>query len=844
MSLFSFFCLFIANDMKRGVVCLVLVCLLLYGSARAVLLPVGSSSWGARYGHISIFAGETMYVLGGKFQSGSTAQDVWTSSVYPYNTGVLLGSNVLPSPCAFAGAHYSNRTKSITVLGGNDGTQSLDGVWTSQNGSSWTTHGGAAWGPRERFGVLLSNETDTIYLFGGLTTIPSQIAYNDMWRSVDGGVTWTLHLASTSVPARYGFASASDGTSMYVMGGTDLSNNVYSDVWRASAADGYTIWQSVATAGPPAQRTGAGAFIANDMVHVLSGTYGTVNRAVNSHVQSRTRWNGRMWCMPDDSNPLFPTAIVPSYYGLAVRNDSIAFINGGFNGSIALDGAYVFNSSDLTCNPNQTQWMNISSFANTFGGRYLHSSAYINQVLYVFGGIGASGAVLNQVLKYTYVYGWETVTHDGSVFPPLNGHATVTHVPSGCAYLWGGLTGVSQNKAMFRFCGNNESFSVVVNDTGFGDTRFGYTIVESRIFMIGLQNARYSDYPFTTWVRAPFITGLSLTQYGSLASVNGMLVYLNGNLSPFILRGVMWNITIAAFVANNGTWTRTDLPFGRRESFVGATLNSVDTSRSVPFVTSASVNQSFFDAGGQTFNTMSPNSYLLTNNVWTASNSYPLTVKTSGTSWIELLSPGVATPPNLQSVTSTGGRLSSFVASGDMFIYGANACLSDPCNCGGTCVLAGSNTNYTCECPQGTSGARCESNKCTIPPCQNGGSCVDACGDSYCVCPIGFTGENCENSPVASSSSSTGDAAPSVSSSTGTPTALNYSSSSSTGNNIPFSSTGVANHTRVSSSTGEAETPELESSAQNSLTLASTLISVGVSVSVTCTFFLFLFIIP
>lgn len=69
------------------------------------------------------------------------------------------------------------------------------------------------------------------------------------------------------------------------------------------------------------------------------------------------------------------------------------------------------------------------------------------------------------------------------------------------------------------------------------------------------------------------------------------------------------------------------------------------------------------------------------------------------------------------------------------------ACNDDPCesiNClnGGECVEG------TCICPDGFTGENCDIiiDACENINCLNGGECIEG----TCVCPDGFTGENCE----------------------------------------------------------------------------------------------------
>jgi hypothetical protein len=112
-------------------------------------------------------------------------------------------------------------------------------------------------------------------------------------------------------------------------------------------------------------------------------------------------------------------------------------------------------------------------------------------------------------------------------------------------------------------------------------------------------------------------------------------------------------------------------------------------------------------------------------------------------------------PLNLQFTTLDQDRLAFETESGYLKLSSASvyqsrfdmtvqACLSNPCQNGGTC-----NPLYdsmTCTCAAGYSGSHCQTNvdECSSTPCENGATCHDGLLSYNCACAHGFSGVRCQ----------------------------------------------------------------------------------------------------
>ncbi|XP_072035205.1 uncharacterized protein [Amphiura filiformis] len=77
-------------------------------------------------------------------------------------------------------------------------------------------------------------------------------------------------------------------------------------------------------------------------------------------------------------------------------------------------------------------------------------------------------------------------------------------------------------------------------------------------------------------------------------------------------------------------------------------------------------------------------------------------------------------------------------------------CPADFCSNGGTCYQPDlAEEEYACDCPANFRGDKCEEEltNCDQNPCKNGATCDDTGGIFTCLCPAGYEGIICENTP-------------------------------------------------------------------------------------------------
>ena len=206
------------------------------------------------YSFASAVLGTTMYVMGGiRFGSPVTQyNEVWKSTDRGVTWTQATNTTDPKFSARFAAASVvlgSAGAARLYVIGGKTtsgaGIRGLDDVWESSDGTSWTQVNASA-AASDKFPGRSQHSTaavgDTAYVIAGNQ---AGNARRDVWTSDDKGVTWTQATNATNpkFPARLNHASASQGGTLYVIGGSESGAGLFNDVWKST--DGGRSWVNV-----------------------------------------------------------------------------------------------------------------------------------------------------------------------------------------------------------------------------------------------------------------------------------------------------------------------------------------------------------------------------------------------------------------------------------------------------------------------------------------------------------------------------------------------------------------------------------------------------------------------
>ena len=227
---------------------------------------------------------------------------------------------------------------SIILMGGYSGGIKND-VWKStDSGSHWTqVTAHADWAARMAHTSVIMPDGSIVLMGGKVAGIG--IAQNDVWRSTDKGVTWTLMTAAPGWRERFGHASVvmSDG-SIILTGGYSASFHAYqNDVWR-STDNGSTWVQQQRLPGWTARSSHSSVALSDGSIVVMGGEDGGGDR----NDVWRSTDNGITWVRQTASAGWFGRF---GHTSVAMPDDSIILMGGNNASSFGFND--IWRSTDM-----------------------------------------------------------------------------------------------------------------------------------------------------------------------------------------------------------------------------------------------------------------------------------------------------------------------------------------------------------------------------------------------------------------------------------------------------------------------------------------------------------------
>ena len=300
---------------------------------------------------------------------------------------------------------------------------------------------------------------------------------NDVWRSINNGVTWTPMTASAGWSARFGHTSVvmPDG-SIVLMGGVGyLGNNPKNDVWRST--DNGTTWAPMTASAGWSARYDHTSVVMPDGSIVLMGGYAA---GIIKNDVWRSTDNGATWTQ------LTPSAgwSVRSGHTSVVMPDSSIVLMGGYDGSSKRD---VWRSTD-----NGTTWTPMTASAG-WSARSSHTSVVMpDGSIILMGGQESSNVLRNDIWRSMDNGATWSLVNLNSGWSAKFGHSSVA-MPDGSIILMGGqetrclecspvysqdvwrlITSGSSERNPSHTYGTLGTYTValqVINSTGYSSTR-------------------------------------------------------------------------------------------------------------------------------------------------------------------------------------------------------------------------------------------------------------------------------------------------------------------------------------------------------------------------------------
>ena len=231
-----------------------------------------NAGWSARMGQSGVILPDGEIIIMGGQDGNGFNNDVW-----------LLKDKVSTWELINESAGWSKRTEhcsvvmsdgSIILMGGlNNLMQKTNDVWRSiDGGNTWTVMTPHAEWPARTAHSCVAMPDNTVVLMGGRD---NQGDKNDVWCSVDNGATWALMNANPAWSPRFYHSSVAmaDGSIVLMGGGPYPGQIKMNDVWRS--VDNGATWTLVNASAGWSERYSHSSIVTPDGSIVLTGGFDT-----------------------------------------------------------------------------------------------------------------------------------------------------------------------------------------------------------------------------------------------------------------------------------------------------------------------------------------------------------------------------------------------------------------------------------------------------------------------------------------------------------------------------------------------------------------------------------------
>ena len=277
----------------------------------------------------------------------------------------------------------------LWVIGGFDGWDYLNDVWSSSDGKSWTRETAAAAFPA-RSGHACIVYNGKIWLTGGYSEVSG--LFDDVWNSSDGK-NWVSASNSAAYYARSAHSMAVFADKLWIIGGETVDGNntptLLDDCWSSSDGSNWQSHSSVVTFFPRKLHVSG---VVNNRLWIWGG-FGEdadANKRALNDVWSTA--DGEFWRL-ETSNAAFPARCAAAS---AMFNNRI-WLTGGASNNPYLAGATYYN--DIWASSDGSSWVQIlgnsAGSSSQFSPRVLHGAAALSDKLFISGGELANSYFLN-----------------------------------------------------------------------------------------------------------------------------------------------------------------------------------------------------------------------------------------------------------------------------------------------------------------------------------------------------------------------------------------------------------------------------------------------------------------